>query len=203
MMQGDPAVVLREARRISILGLVAKVLGRGFWIAFVAAMAVYATMLLWSLPKVASLAGGLPPFDMRPGGYTFDEAHEFLAALDPSGAAFYRDVQQRLDLAYPVLISATVFLGLAALAPASWGAARWLLACTALPIAPFDYLENAAVARMLALGKDGITPPVVEAASRWTVLKSASTTVAMSLLMLLFLLWLVRRMKSRAAQHQA
>ena len=168
-----------------------------FWLLLVATLAVYGTMLVWSLPVVAQAAGGLTPFDMRPGGYTFDDAKAFLTALTPDGAAFYRDVQQRLDLFYPGLLAATLFFAIGWLTPARWGVWRWLLALTAIPGAAFDYLENHAVAGMLALGAGGITPEIVATASRWTVLKSEATTVAMAILLILLLVWAGQKLHAR------
>ena len=48
--------------------------GIATWTALAVAACLYATMTLWTLPEIAQAAGGLPPFDMRPGGYDFDEA---------------------------------------------------------------------------------------------------------------------------------
>jgi membrane protease YdiL (CAAX protease family) len=156
-----------------------------FWALFALTLSVYATMLAWSLPTVSAAAGGLPPFDMRPAGYTFAEARAFLAALTPDGAAFYAAIQQRLDIAYPALIALTLFFAIAALAPKPAGRWRWALAATALPLAIFDYLENHAVAGMIEAGASGLTPAMVEVASQWTVLKSSATSVAMTLLLVL------------------
>lgn len=49
-----------------------------FWTCFSAAMAIYITMIWWSLPLIAEAAGGLAPFDMRPLGYTLKDARAFL-----------------------------------------------------------------------------------------------------------------------------
>ena len=146
-------------------------------------LAVYAVMLTWSLPTVSRAAGGLVPFDMRPGGSTHAEAVAFLSALTAQGTRFYLDVQQRLDIAYPALIALTLFLSIAAAAPGRLGRWRWALAGVALPIAAFDYLENHAVALMIAADPRRLGPELVAEASRWTVLKSGATTIAMVILL--------------------
>ncbi len=169
-----------------------------FWLLTAATVGVYVTMLVWSLPTISRAASGLTPFDMRPGGYTFDEARAFLAALSADGNAFYRKVQHRLDLFYPALLGATLFFAIALLTPASWGQWRWLLAAAAIPGAIFDYMENHAVATMLRLGAEGVTPVEVATASRWTVLKSQSTTVAMAILLALLLLWAGSKFRRRS-----
>ena len=65
---------------------------------------------------------------------------------------------------------------------------RWLIAAPVILVALFDYAENGAVAAMLAAGAAGLTPDLVERASRWTLLKSTVTTVAI-LALLGLLVW--------------
>ncbi len=168
-----------------------------FWVLFAATMGVCGTMLLWSLPAVSAAAGGLMPFDMRPGGYDATQARAFLVALSPDGAAFYRDVQHRLDIAYLALLAATLFFAFAALVPRRLGAWRWVVALPVWIIAGFDYAENAGVAAMLEAGAAGTTDDMVGRASRWTVLKSNATIAAMTALLALLgwrgIAWLRRR----------
>ena len=95
-----------------------------FWGLFGLTFAIYAAMLGWSLPVVAAAAGGLVPFDMRPGGYGFADAHAFLVALSPEGARFYVNIQQKLDIAYPGLLALTLLFAIAALLPRRLGAWR-------------------------------------------------------------------------------
>ncbi len=137
-----------------------------FWPVFVVTMGVYATMLVWSLPYISDAAGGLLPFDLRPSGYTFDEAKSFLAALPEDANSFYRHTQiAKLDTAYPALLAVTLFLAIGLLAQnwlKMWG---WLVALVAIPGAVFDYMENANVRLMLFLGPDNINMEIVERAS--------------------------------------
>jgi len=168
-----------------------------FWLVFAATLGVYLVMLVWTLPAITAAAGGLVPFDLRPTGYTADEARAFLAALTPEGAALYRNVQQRLDIAYPALLAATLVMAILLLSPAGLGRWRWLLAATALPGMVFDYLENASVAAMLDGGAAALTPELAAAASRWTVLKSAFSALAFTVLLVLLALWLLRRLSRR------
>lgn len=162
-----------------------------FWGLFSLTLATYAAMLGWSLPLIANAAGGLVPFDMRPGGYSFAEASAFLAALSADGAAFYRAVQQRLDLVYPGLLALTLYFAIAALLPRRIGGWCWVVAVIALPVGVFDYLENHAVAQMLDAGRSGLTPELVATASQWTVLKATASMVAMSVVLVLLLGWAV------------
>ena len=172
--------------------MVARVL---FWAVVVATFGVYAVMLTWSLPKISAEAAGLPAFDMRPSGYGHTEATTFLRALTPTGANFYLKVQHRLDLAYPALLAIASGWAMLRLAP-PW---RWRSALLLVPIPGmvFDYLENRAVAAMLAAGADGLTLEMAARASMFSQLKAATTTLSLSLLLLLILLWAFRRWRVR------
>ncbi len=160
-----------------------------FWLLFATTLAVYATMLAWTLPAITAAAGGLAPFDLRPSGYSYDEAKAFLTALSPEGKALYLNVQHKLDAAYPALLAATLFFAIAVLVPKAWGIWRWVIALIAIPGAVFDYLENIAVAVMLTTGADGLTPAMAATADRWTTAKSWTTTVAMTVLLVLLVAW--------------
>jgi hypothetical protein len=174
-----------------------------FWVVFALAMAVYVAMVSWALPTVSAAAGGLAVFDLRPTGYSFDEARQFLTALTPEGRAFYLHVQQPLDLFYPPLISATLFLGIGLLTPVSQRRWRWLISCVALPIVVFDYLENAAVAGLLNSSGSTLTAEAVAVASRWTQLKSVCSALAMTTLMVLLIAWAWRRWRGEGVVASA
>lgn len=153
-----------------------------FWLLAAATLGIYLAMVGWTLPTITAMSGGSPPFDLRPAGYGFEEARAFLAALGDDGIAFYRDVQHRLDLVFPGLLAATLWFALAALMPVRTVTGRLVLAAVVLPVAIFDWLENAGVATMLDAGAEGLTPHMVAVASRWTVAKSLTSTLAFSLL---------------------
>jgi uncharacterized membrane protein (UPF0136 family) len=149
------------------------------WCVVAVTLAVYLVMVLWSLPKIAAWAGGLAPFDMRPLGYAPGEARAFLAALPEEGRAFYREVQHRLDLAFPGLMATSLLLAFRRLAPGVSGLALGILALVG---AGFDYAENAAVSGLLS----GVpTDAELITASRLTLAKSAATTLALSALVVL------------------
>lgn len=151
-----------------------------FWAVILATGVVYLTMVLWSLPEIARQAGGIPPFDMRPTGYSAEEARAFLSALGDEGRAFYRDVQHWLDLAFPGLFALSLILGFLKLAPRPLAL---VLSAVAIASAGFDWSENAAVAGLLAAPDP--TDAAIAAASRMTVLKSVCVTVALTALLLL------------------
>lgn len=161
------------------------------WI-FAALLAVtgglYLAMVLWTLPEISREAGGLAPFDLRPLGYSANEAQAFLAALSERGREIYRRVQHGLDTGFPLALAATMIWSVLLL----WRG-RWRLALVALAVigATADLGENFAVGRLL----DGFDPGTATMASRLTVVKSAASTVVYVFILagLLRLLW--RRMQ--------
>ena len=159
-----------------------------FWALFVVTTLVYAVMVLWSLPKISEAASGLAPFDMRPIGYSLDEATAFLTALTEEGRSFYLSTQHRLDLVYPPLLALTLALGLWIMAPVR--AVILLLALVAVPLLAMiaDLAENWFVSWMLKTPPQALSEDLVAMASAATFVKSMLTTVAMSLL-LLFTAW--------------
>ena len=177
-----------------------KPIGIATWTALSVAACLYAVMTLWTLPAIAQASGGLPSFDMRPGGYDFGEAHAFLAALSEKGRTLYLGPQQRLDLVFPAALALGVGLALYRLAPLN---RFWKLFFAAIPVAGmvFDYLENAAVRAMLVAGPSTLQPEQVEAASRMTTAKSVFDSAAYGLLLLFLILWAVGRRRGASASR--
>ena len=117
--------------------------------------------------------------------------------LSSKGRIFYLDVQHDLDFAYPILLATTLGFAIYLLTPKRWGSLRLVLSFVAIPGAVFDYLENQAVAQMLNLNIEAVTSQLVETASRWTVLKSISTTLAAIILLVMLVRWTWQRFKIR------
>ncbi len=165
-----------------------------FWAIFLATMGIYAAMLIWTLPTIQREAGGLVPFDMRPTGYTYEEAMAFILSLSEYGRKLYLGPQRWLDLFYPVGLALTLCLAIAALVPLTkvW---KFLFAIVAVPGMCFDYLENSAIRYLLLTTPDSINAAAVETASRYTILKSVFDTVAFVVLVTMLVLWLIRRFR--------
>jgi len=167
-------------------------LKRAFWVVFALMVANYLVMVLWSLPRLA--VDGMFPFDLRPAGYSGDEARAYLSALGAEQRAFYAGVQHKLDTLYPGLMAASLVLAYHLLYPR---VAAWVLTPVALAAATFDWLENAAVSAMLRVEPAAVTDAMITTASGWTVWKSSTVPVALGIL----IAGLVRRwwLKRRAA----
>lgn len=169
-----------------------------FPLVIVATLGVYFTMLLWSLPNLSEIAGGLKMFDLRPGGYSLAQAQEIVANLGEAGRVFYLGTQHKLDTAYPLLLALTLAMSFVRLFGRKVAVALILLAALA---AGFDLLENITVAEMLRTGPAGPTTDMAAAASRWTFLKSVASSLAfLALLLGLGLAW--RRRYSGKASRQ-
>lgn len=156
------------------------ILKRAFWAVFALMLLVYLAMVLWSLPAISADADGLVPFDLRPAGYSFEDARQFLSALSEAGQSQYLGWQHFLDSFYPGLMALSLALAYFLLFPKTWAAAFSALAGLA---AVFDWSENYAVADMLRSGAGQLTEEVVAHASGLTQMKSATTTVALVILL--------------------
>ncbi len=164
-----------------------------FWICVALTALVYGIMLVWSLPIILADADSLLPFDLRPVGYSYEQAKSFLAALSPDGTRFYRTTQRALDTAFPILEALSLGAAIFLLLPDRLGAKRFFIALLVLPGSVFDLLENAAVAALLRAGSNGITPEMVAQASFYTQLKSAFVTVSMVILLSALVTWWLQR----------
>jgi len=154
-------------------------------------------MILWSLPLLTEITGGVIPFDLRPGGYTFGEALVFLEAINESGRSFYLNTQHTLDFFYPMLFATSVAIPLVYLMPSYFG---WPMAAIALGAAVFDYLENNAVAAMIKTAPGDLTEAMVSTASNWTLAKSILTTIASVALLVVLCIKGINWFKSRSNQ---
>jgi hypothetical protein len=120
-------------------------------VALIISFALWGLMVFWTLAYLRRTAGGLEPFDLRPFGYTPEEARALLYALSSIGRTYYADVQLQLDTAYPALYAISRGLLLFWLTAPGRTAARPLplparLALLVLPLATawFDYFETRA-----------------------------------------------------------
>ena len=135
---------------------------------------------------------------MLPFGYSYADAQVFLTELTPEGTDFYLRVQHRFDLIYPALLAIATGWAILRLAPQS--PARWVLVLVPIPGMLFDYLENHAVAAMLVIGPDGLTPEMVARASLFSQLKALCNALSLGLLLILVLARAFRRWRSGAAR---
>ena len=153
-----------------------------------ATAALYCIMVFVTLPRISDAAGGLMPFDLRPFGYSEGEAATFLEALGREGAAYYRAIQHRLDMAFAPLLAMWISATAARLFAPRFAL---LVAVVALASMVADLGENHLVGRMIDSGDSSLA----SLAARFTLAKSLAVTLAMCCLLVGFVRWLAR-MKS-------
>jgi len=167
-------------------------------VALIVSFALLALMVFWTVAYLRQIAGGLEPFDLRPFGYTVEEARTLLHALSDIGRRYYADVQLQLDTAFPALYALSrVLLLLWLTAPGRTAEKPWPLGVRAallgLPIlaAWFDYFENDGIAAMLTAGPE-VGADVVARASFWTQAKWIAVLITEAICVSLLALALMR-----------
>jgi hypothetical protein len=139
--------------------------------------ALWAVMFFGTLAHLQALAGGAAPFDIRPLGYSYEEARSFLAATGEQGRAYYLSRQLILDTVYPPFYAVSRALALWWLTMPGrlydgailqrW---RWTLVAIPVVMASFDGVENVCIAEMLWTWPD-LSPGLVQVSSLATRLK--------------------------------
>lgn len=144
---------------------------------FFVTMAVYLTMLLYSIPAVISFAPDMILFDLSPTGYTADYAITLLEALGVEGRTTYLTLQLPLDFLYPGLFAITYSLLLTWLFSKSAEPGSRIFYFSLVPMLAglFDYIENAFIVLMLK-SYPVVSVAIIELASIATVLKSGFST---------------------------
>ena len=151
---------------------------------FIATMAVYLTMLFFTIPAVESFAPGIALFDLSPGGYSYEHAVRLLDELGAEGRNVYRTVQLPMDFIYPGLFAITYSLLLTWIFSKTHAAGSKMFYFSIIPIFAglFDYLENIGICRMLTSYPD-VSHGLVSMTSTFTVLKSGFTVMFYVLLL--------------------
>ncbi len=170
----------RYGRQVALFGL--------------AAAGFYLVMIFVTLAHIETLSG-LRPFDMRPGGYSAEQANSLLSALGSSGRRYYLTRQIPLDLAYPALMALTLVSLL-----------KWLgvqdvnhrLVQIGIRVSIWaalaDYLENVGICLML-LSWPEVSANTVLAASVASTVKSGLTTAAVLIVLLGVGFWPFKRIR--------
>lgn len=170
----------------------------GYSLLVLVTIGIYLTMVMWVLPKISAAANGLIPFDMRPTGYTHEEAINFLQALSVEGRDLYLGLQHTLDTLYPGLLAIVLVIAFAKLATPLWAAIFGLFAIAGNAC---DYLENIGVKNMLAAfdsSSEMVTLEMVATVSDWTVFKSAATSIAYIALLVLLIKWAIVKVRTKS-----
>jgi hypothetical protein len=149
---------------------------------------IYLLMINVTLAQIESIAGQLP-FDMRPFGYGPTDAISLLGALGVDGRGYYLTHQIPLDTLYPAMLALTL------IAAMCWFGQRipnsklvGLGIILSVGAALCDYAENLGIMAMILSWPD-VSIPLVYAASTATIFKSALTSLAALLALLIGFNW--------------
>ncbi|GAA6135800.1 hypothetical protein NBRC116188_25900 [Oceaniserpentilla sp. 4NH20-0058] len=164
---------------------------------FVLTMAVYLTMLSYSIPAVTAYAPHLPIFDLSPTGYSFSYAYELLDTLGSEGRDLYLYTQLPLDFIYPGLFSITYSLLLVWLFGKTFKEKSKVYYFALVPFLAgiFDYAENVLIVNMI-MSFPELQITTVKIASIFTLLKSSFTLVFFMLLILGIVLLIKQKFSS-------
>ncbi|MEM9573784.1 MAG: hypothetical protein AAF870_00985 [Pseudomonadota bacterium] len=179
---------MRELKSINRYGQQAVVFGLG-------AAGIYLAMINITLEHIQSLSG-LRPFDMRPGGYSTQQAYALLDALGIDGRQYYLTRQIPLDLIYPGLMALTLVSVLKWLESHGFNRVLaqvgvWLSVGAAIA----DYLENAGICTMI-LSWPEPSIILIQAASVASISKAVLTTLAVLTACIGLVFWMFTKTRS-------
>lgn len=146
-----------------------------------ATLAVYLWLVLGPGAALIEAADGLPPPDLRIGGYDLLAMRAWLAALSPEGVALYLGPVAFLDTLLPALIGLTLLWWTRPVPGLRDGLFVAVCAATALAYVALDLAENATVGAMVRAGPVLIEPAKVAMASNFTQAKFAALALALVL----------------------
>lgn len=178
--------ILRNARGWKIITLVS------------ITMLIYTVMLVVTIPLVMSKAGGMKLLDMMPMGYTFEYVSSLMVALGTEGRFAYMFYQIPFDMIYPGLFGITWSLVFVYFLKKAGKHASWLFLIAFIPFisAIADYLENFSIITILSTWPD-TSVFVADVANIFSVIKSTSTTVYFTCLIILIIAVAYRYFRSR------
>lgn len=159
---------------------------------FLLASLVYAVMITITIPYISKDINNLAIFDMRPMGYSVNDALEILDNLSTDRLKYYKTVQLSLDILYPFLVA---IYGLFAFAEI-----RKKIKITKLSyilpimICVFDYLENMMIYIMLV---GNSSPIIIKTASSFTIIKSMSTVVFQTILIICLIYIFIKKIRNK------
>ncbi len=165
---------------------------------FLSAAIVYTYMLIISIPKVMSFAGGMKILDMMPTGYTAGYAEQLMQTLGEEGRHAYLCNQIPADMIYPLLFGLSCCLILAYLLKqiGKFDGPLYYLCFIPIVAAIFDYLENVGIISMLKRYPSEIEA-IAKTTSVFSVIKSFTTTAFFTVLIVLIIIWGIRKIQKR------
>jgi hypothetical protein len=152
-------------------------------------------MMAFTFPRI-NAQFGTQAFDLKPMGYSLEEATLMLQNLDQSTIDFYVFPQLLLlDILYPILLAlflSTLIIRLSNLifvSPNHIYSNLFMLPFIAMLI---DYLENIMILVMITNPAE-VSSGVIKATSIFTQMKGVFTTISWVVILILFVIWLNKK----------
>ncbi|MEP2025632.1 MAG: hypothetical protein ABJH98_08145 [Reichenbachiella sp.] len=162
---------------------------------FILAHLVLLLMMLFTFPKINNQLG-TEAFDLKATGYSVQKATTMLQNLDQATVDLYLFPQLfLLDVLYPLLLALLLsalmirLSGLIKLSTDHGFSNLYLLPFLAMVL---DYGENILIALMIT-NPNPVSESIIKTASLFTQMKSGTTTLCWLVVIVLFVVWLVRR----------
>jgi uncharacterized membrane protein len=156
-------------------------------------------MIVFTFPRINAKIG-TQAFDLKTFGYSQEEATLMIQNLDQSTIDFYVFPQLLLlDILYPILLAlflSTLIIRLSNLIlvnPNRIYSNLFMLPFIAMLI---DYLENVMILVMITNPTE-VSSGVIKAASIFTQMKGALTTISWVVILILFVIWLNKRWRDK------
>lgn len=163
---------------------------------FLAAGVIYAVMLTITIPRVMNYTGGMKIPDMMPTGYNAEYISTLLHTMGEQGRHYYLRTQIPLDFVYPLLFAVSLCLLLAFVIHKLGRMSGPLFYISFIPLLAglSDYFENVGVITMIKKYPE-IPESLVKITNVFSIIKSSSTTIAFTLLIILLFIWLIRKIQ--------
>jgi hypothetical protein len=168
---------------------------------FILTNAVYAFMLMFTIPKTMKSSDGMELLDMMPKGYDLNYVSELFKALGETGRETYLMIQIPMDMIYPLLFGLSNCLILAYFLNKINKLNTPFIYLCLLPIIGgiADYFENFGIIKMLR-SYPNLTETTVKTTNSFTVLKSISTSLFFIALIAILILVGFKAAKKRVGQ---
>jgi hypothetical protein len=179
--------------------LIKKILkGKVVLLFFIISSSLYFLMLFVTIPHLNKITSGIRILDMMPAGYDSDYVVQLMEALGETGRHYYLYTQIPIDLVFPFFFAISNSLIMAwFLKKLDKLDTRWFYVCY-LPLFAgfFDYAENFSIISILnnypEIGENSVL-----FSNLFSVMKSSLTTIALSVLVIILLVFLFKRIFNR------
>lgn len=164
--------------------------GKKVLLFFIISSSLYFLMLFVTIPHIHKITNGIKILDMMPIGYDYSYVIQLMEALGQTGRHYYLFRQLPVDLVYPFFFATSNCLIIGWLLKKLQKIdTNWISVCFLPLIAGcFDYAENFSVIWILNSYPE-ITTKMVQVSNLFSVLKSSTTTIALTVLLVIILVW--------------